>query len=147
MNDELGIPDVSINLAIITADEKGGLKIETSARAMGAEALEHLTDETVKMFESFGFSVQVEDKYPAWKPDVSVFTELVSHEMKAVFGKTKMMAIHAGLECGVIAEKYPAMKFASIGPTIRYPHSTREEVDLCSVERTYQVLLSVIARV
>jgi len=147
MNDELGIPDVSINLAIITADEKGGLKIETSARAMGAEELEILTEETVEMFESYGFSVQVEDKYPAWKPDISEFTNLVSEEMKNGFGRTKMMAIHAGLECGVIAEKYPAMKFASIGPTIRYPHSTREEVDLDSVERTYEVLLGIIKRV
>jgi len=146
-NDELGIPDVSINLAIITADEKGGLKVETSARAMGAEELEALTDDTVQMFESFGFSVQVEDKYPAWKPDISEFTNLVSEEMKGVFGRTKMMAIHAGLECGVIAEKYPAMKFASIGPTIRYPHSTREEVDLDSVERTYEVLIGIINRV
>ncbi|NOR56740.1 MAG: M20/M25/M40 family metallo-hydrolase [Sulfurovum sp.] len=145
-NDELGIPDVSINLAIITADEKGGVKIETSARAMGAEDLEALTKETVQLFEDFGFDVQVEDKYPAWKPDVSEFTNLVSSEMKAVFGKTKMMAIHAGLECGVIAEKYPAMKFASIGPTIRYPHSTREEVDILSVERTYEVLLGIIKR-
>jgi len=144
MNDELGIPDVSINLAIITADEKGGLKIETSVRAMGADELETLTEETVKMFASYGFSVQVEDKYPAWKPDISEFTNLVSEEMKAVFGKTKMMAIHAGLECGVIAEKYPVMKFASIGPTIRYPHSTREEVDLDSVERTYKVLVGII---
>ena len=143
-NDTLGIPDVSINLAIMTVDEKGGLKIETSARAMGAEDLEALTKETVEMFESFGFSVQVEDKYPAWKPDVSAFTDLVSKAMKEVFGKTKMMAIHAGLECGVIAEKYPAMKFASIGPTIRYPHSTREEVDILSVERTYEVLKNII---
>jgi len=147
MNEELSIPDVSINLAIITADEKGGVKIETSARAMGAEELEDLTEETVEMFKSYGFEVQVEDKYPAWKPDVSEFTNLVSEEMKAVFGKTKMMAIHAGLECGVIAEKYPAMKFASIGPTIRYPHSTREEVDLVSVERTYEVLLGIIGKV
>ncbi|HFQ61128.1 MAG TPA: M20/M25/M40 family metallo-hydrolase [Epsilonproteobacteria bacterium] len=146
MNEELGIPDVSINLAIITADEKGGVKIETSARAMGAEALESLTNETVEMFASYGFEVKVEDKYPAWKPDVSAFTNLVSDEMKAVFGKTKMMAIHAGLECGVIAEKYPAMKFASIGPTIRYPHSTREEVNLDSVERTYEVLMGIIKK-
>ena len=147
MNDELGIPDVSINLAIITADEKGGVKIDTSARAMGAQELEDLTEETVRLFHDYGFEVQVEDKYPAWKPDISAFTNLVSDEMKAVFGKTKMMAIHAGLECGVIAEKYPAMKFASIGPTIRYPHSTREEVDLGSVERTYEVLLGIMKRV
>ena len=143
-NEELGIPDVSINLAIITADEKGGVKIETSARAMGADELEKLTQQTVEMFNSYGFEVKVEDKYPAWKPDVSEFTNLVNDAMKAVFGKTKMMAIHAGLECGVIAEKYPAMKFASIGPTIRYPHSTREMVNLLSVEKTYGVVQSII---
>lgn len=144
MNASFNIPDVSINLAIITADEKGGLKVETSARAMGAEELDSLTQETAAMFEGYGFRVQVEDKYPAWKPEISAFTDLVSKEIKGVFGKTKMMAIHAGLECGVIAEKYPQMKFASIGPTIRYPHSTREEVDLGSVERTYEVLINIL---
>lgn len=146
MNDELGIPSISINLAIITADEKAGIKMEVSARAMSIEALEYLTESTANLFEFYGFTVDVQDKYPAWKPDISDFTNLVSEEMKAVFGRTKMMAIHAGLECGVIAEKYPAMKFASIGPTIRYPHSTREEVDLLSVERTYEVLLGIINR-
>ncbi len=64
-----------------------------------------------------------------------------------MFGKTKMMAIHAGLECGVIAEKYPLMKFASIGPTIRYPHSTREKVKLDSVEKIFDVLQGIISRV
>jgi dipeptidase D len=146
-NDELGIPDVSINLAIITADEKGGLLIETSARAMDAEKLENISNETLNFFNAYGFEVKLEDKYPAWKPDISDFTKLVSEEMKSVFGKTKMMAIHAGLECGVIAEKYPAMKFASIGPTIRYPHSTREMVHLESVERTFEVLKKIIQSV
>jgi dipeptidase D len=143
-NEELGIPDVSINLAIITADEKGGLLIETSARAMDADKLESLSNETLNFFNSYGFEVQLEDKYPAWKPDISDFTNFVSDEMQNVFGKTKMMAIHAGLECGVIAEKYPAMKFASIGPTIRYPHSTREMVNLESVERTFEVVKKII---
>ena len=143
-NRELGIPDVSINLAIINADEKGGIDIETSARAMDVKSLDILTKETEEFFESYDFTVLVEDKYPAWKPDVSEFTNLVSKEMKDVFGKTKMMAIHAGLECGVIAEKYPQMKFASIGPTIRYPHSTREKVKLDSVEKTFEVLQNII---
>ena len=147
MNDEFGIPSSSINLAIITADEKGGVQMEVSARAMTVEELDYVTESTAKLFEFYDFSVKIEDKYPAWKPDISTFTNIVSEEMKAVFEKTKMMAIHAGLECGVIAQKYPAMKFASIGPTIRYPHSTREEVDLNSVERTYEVLLGIINRV
>ena len=146
-NKKLGIPDVSINLAIISADEKGGLLIETSARAMEAEALEALTEETIVFFNSYGFDVHVEDKYPAWKPDVSAFTDLVSEKMTKVFGKSKLMAIHAGLECGVIAEKYPNIKFASIGPTIRYPHSRRERVNLLSVEKTYEVLQKIIQSV
>ncbi|UPT77040.1 M20/M25/M40 family metallo-hydrolase [Sulfurovum sp. XGS-02] len=146
-NEEMGIPDVSINLAIITADEKGGLLVETSARAMDAVKLEDISKETLAFFNAYGFNVKLEDKYPAWKPDISDFTNLVSQEMQSVFGKTKMMAIHAGLECGVIAEKYPDMKFASIGPTIRYPHSTREMVDLESVERTFEVVKLIIRSV
>jgi len=146
-NKELGIPDTSINLAIINTDEKGGIVIESSARAMGAEKLDALSSKTLDFLKTYGFEVALEDKYPAWKPDVTDFTELVCHEMKEVFGRSKMMAIHAGLECGVIAEKYPTIKFASIGPTIRYPHSTREMVNLKSVERTYEVLRNIIRSV
>jgi len=146
-NRELGIPDVSINLAIINADEQGGITIESSARAMDAESLDALTDETVSFFKIYGFESKVEDKYPAWKPDITDFTKLVDKKMKEVFGKSKLMAIHAGLECGVIAEKYPKMKFASIGPTIRYPHSTREKVKLDSVEKIFVVLDKIIQSV
>ena len=146
-NKELGIPDTSINLAIINTDEKGGIFIETSARAMHAEGLKEISGEAMELFKSYGFDVNLVDKYPSWKPDVNEFTHLVSEEMKKVFGKSEMVAIHAGLECGVIAEKYPHMKFASIGPTIRFPHSTREEVDLKSVERTFEVLLGVVEKV
>ena len=146
MNKELGIPDVSINLAIISSDEKGGVSLECSARAMDAEALERVTEETKALFEAYGFSVNIEDKYPAWKPDVSDFTDLVDNAMKMEFGSSRLMAIHAGLECGVIAEKYPHMKFASIGPTIRYPHSTREKVKLDSVEKTFAAVKKIMHR-
>ncbi|MEA3419272.1 MAG: M20/M25/M40 family metallo-hydrolase [Campylobacterota bacterium] len=145
-NEVLGIPDVSINLAIIATDEKGGITIESSARAMSSEGLESLIRETVDFFESYGFQVEVEDKYPSWKPEVNSFTELVSDCVAEVFGQSKMMAIHAGLECGVIREKYPTIKLASIGPTIRYPHSTREKVKIDSVEKTFGVLKRVITR-
>ena len=101
----------------------------------------------LEFFESYGFDVELEDKYPAWKPDISDFTNLVSQEMRSVFGATKMMAIHAGLECGVIGEKYPQIKLASIGPIIRYPHSTREKVKLDSVEKIFEVLQGIIATV
>ncbi|MEY3090254.1 MAG: hypothetical protein RL113_570 [Pseudomonadota bacterium] len=146
-NEMLCIPDVSINLAIVTTQQDGTVIIETSGRAMDAAKLDALSTETIAYFGRYGYEVALEDKYPAWKPEVSDFTELVSDKIEAVFGKTKMMAIHAGLECGVLAKKYPAMKFASIGPTIRYPHSTREMVHLDSVERTFEVVQKIIISV
>ncbi|MDQ7046462.1 MAG: M20/M25/M40 family metallo-hydrolase [Sulfurovum sp.] len=56
MDEELDIPNMSINLAIITADEKGGVKIEVSARAMAAAELEYMTATTGEFFEFYGFS-------------------------------------------------------------------------------------------
>ena len=143
-NETLNIPHTSINLAIVTADEKGRVTIETSARAMDMEALDALTEESVTFFEDHGLGCRVEDKYPAWRPDVTDFTTLVDAKMREVFGKSSLKAIHAGLECGVISQKYPQMKFASIGPTIRYPHSTREEVVVDSVEKTFAVVEKIV---
>jgi len=145
-NDALGIPQMSINLAMVNdAYEPRRVMIETSARAMSMEDLEILIAETVSEMEMAGFAVRVDDKYPAWKPEENALTRLVGEKMGAEFGSSKTMAIHAGLECGVLSQKFPQMQFASIGPTIRYPHSTRECVELASVERTYRVLRAVIA--
>ncbi len=144
-NETLGVPQSSINLAIITADEKGSITIETSARAMDMETLAELTDETVSYFSHYDYETEVTDKYPAWKPEINDFTGMVDRHMAAVFAKSKTMAIHAGLECGVILDKYPDILFASIGPTIRYPHSTREMVNIKSVEDTYVVLTRIVS--
>jgi len=145
MNEALRIPDKSINLAIVHIEE-GRCRIETSARAMSPEGLVQISEETNAFFKSYGYDVRQEDKYPSWKPEINSFTELVGNCMEEVYGKTEFKAIHAGLECGVIAEKYPSLKIASIGPTIRYPHSTREKVDIDSVEKTFKVVKKVIER-
>lgn len=146
-NDTLGIPQSSINLAIITVDAEGSIQIETSARAMEMEALSILSAETVHFFQEYGLDTVVKDKYPVWKPEVNSFTDLVGMHMKAVFGESKTMAIHAGLECGIISQKYPHIQFAAIGPTIRYPHSTREMLNLKSVEDTYAVLCRIVSEI
>jgi dipeptidase D len=146
MSEALKMPERSINLAIVSI-QGGVCRIETSARAMSAEGLTRISGETLYFFESYGFDVEMVDKYPSWKPEVNSFTKEVSLCMEEVFAENKMMAIHAGLECGVIAEKYPDMKFASIGPTIRYPHSRREMVHIESVSKTHKVLEGIIASV
>lgn len=143
-NQALNMPYVSINLAIVNTDEKGGVVVVTSARAMDTKKLDKLLTRKINFFKSYGFDIEVNDKYPVWKPDISDFTNLVSEHIEKVFGKTQTRAIHAGLECGVIAKKYPNIKFVSIGPNIRYPHSTREMVELASIEKTFEVVESII---
>ncbi len=63
---------------------------------------------------------------------------------KTVFDEAKFGAIHAGLECGIIKEKFPEIDMASIGPNIRYPHSTREKVEITSVERVFNILREIV---
>ncbi len=145
-NEKMGIPQTSINLAMINDSfDQRGLTIETSARAMSMEDLEALIQQTVLEMDKAGFNVRVEDKYPAWKPEENSFTREVAKAVKAEFGRVNTSAIHAGLECGILSQKFPQTEFASIGPTIRYPHSTRECVDLKSVERTFRVVKRIVS--
>jgi len=144
-NETLGIPQTSINLALINDRiEARGLTIETSARAMSMEDLNVLVAQTVAGMEASGFAVQTGDKYPAWSPEENAFTRTVAEAMEAEFGHVAVSAIHAGLECGILSQRFPQIQFASIGPTIRYPHSTREKVDLASVERIFEVVKRIV---
>ena len=143
-DDELNIPYSSANLATIYSNEDGSFEIESSLRAMDMESLSKIIYQYSEFFKKYGCRVDVVDKYPAWKPEVNDFTNRIFDRLKEYFDDVKMMAIHAGLECGVISQKYPNIKFASIGPTIRYPHSKREEVDISSVETTYRVLEKIV---
>jgi dipeptidase D len=144
-NDEFNLPDTSINLAMITF-YKGEVTIECSSRAMSDEGLEEVNESYLKLFEKYGFSTALEYKYPAWKPEVNSFTSIVNDAMIKQFGSSSYEAIHAGLECGVLLEHYPQMKFASIGPTIVSPHSTHEKVKLDSVGKIFKVVEEVIAK-
>jgi dipeptidase D len=143
LNQSLGIPDRSINLARVSTED-GICSIETSTRAMDPRGMEQNSYDMLTLFHSYSYDTKQTEKYPAWKPEVNTFTSLVGECMQEVFGESQMKAIHAGLECGIISQKYPQIKIASIGPTIRYPHSSREMVKLDSVEKSFEVLKRVI---
>ena len=145
-NDEFDLPDTSINLAMVTF-ENGHAKIECSSRAMSDEGLTEINEKFLTLFEKHNFSTAMEYKYPAWKPEINEFTSLLNDAMTKEYGKSKYEAIHAGLECGVLLERYPNMKFASIGPTIVSPHSTHEKVKLDSVGKIFRVVEEVMVRV
>ena len=143
-NETFNLADTSVNLAIINF-ENGEAKIECSSRGMDTLGLERINTTTITLFSKHGFTNNMEYKYPAWKPEINEFTSSVNEAMVNVFGASKYEAIHAGLECGVLLERYPNIKFASIGPTIVYPHSTREGVKLDSIGKIFKVIEEVIS--
>ena len=144
-NEEFDLPDTSINLAIVNF-ENGHAKIECSSRAMSEEGLEAINEQYLELFQKYNFSTEMEYKYPAWKPEINEFTSLLNDAMTKEYGTSKYEAIHAGLECGVLLEHYPNIKFASIGPTIVSPHSTHEKVKLDSVGKIFRVVEEVMVR-
>ena len=145
LNAELKIVDTSINLALIESSDTH-LRVQLSGRSMKREALVALEEETRRYFESDGFEVTSEGFYAPWTPEKSAFSELVLDESANSFEHATYGAIHAGLECGIIKEKYPDILMASIGPTIKYPHSNREKVSLDSVDAVYESLEKIIER-
>ncbi|ADV45676.1 M20/M25/M40 family metallo-hydrolase [Nitratifractor salsuginis] len=145
-NEELQIPQQSLNLAQVDFS-LSGCRIDYSLRAMSDGDLQSLADRTETLLHRYGFEVSREEAYPAWKPEVNEFTLKVAEFLKEEFGHSEMKAIHAGLECGILSQKYPQIKMASIGPTIENPHSVRERVDLESVERTFGALKKIIGEI
>jgi len=142
-NEELKIPNSSVNLALVDF-QAGRLSLTLSIRGMSEEALVLGSNRSIDTLKHYNMQYHLEDNYPAWQPQMSAFTKLVDTKMAQHFGSSKFMAIHAGLECGVIGAKYPDMAFASIGPTIRYPHSKSESLKIDSVEKIFGVVIDVI---
>lgn len=143
MNSELGIVQNSINLAMVETEEKE-IRVTLSARSMDSEELMLLVDETLSFFRAFEFTAKSEGSYPAWKPEVNDFALQVQKVCLKHFEKADFMAIHAGLECAVLKSHAPHLQIASIGPTIHDPHSSRESVEIASVQRVYQALEEII---
>jgi len=143
LNSELNIVETSINLALIESSNDA-LRVQLSGRSMAKEALVTLEKETSAYFEKEGFDVEAEGFYSPWRPEKNDFSNVVLSETKKVFENAGYGAIHAGLECGIIKEKYADILMASIGPNILYPHSNREKVELASVERVFVSLQNII---
>ena len=73
--------------------------------------------------------------------------KVVKAEHKKLFGdEPQALAIHAGLECGIIGEKYPGMDMISFGPQIEFPHSPDERVKVDSVATFYRLLTLTLER-
>ena len=144
---KLGIVRTSVNLAEVATGE-GMLNVKLSARSMNDGALRRIESETKAYFEAFGAAVESEGYYAPWEPEENAFVATVREAYESVLGApVRIGAIHAGLECGILGQKRPGLRMASIGPTIRYPHSTRETVELATVAKVTEVVRRVIGAV
>ncbi len=114
---------------------------------MDNDDLKNLKDETIEILENHNFTVSTNGKYPAWKPDINEFTSKVLEVYKKINPSASLEAIHAGLECAIFKDIYPHIKVASIGPTINFPHSKKEQVSIKSVENVYVVIKEILKEI
>lgn len=140
-----GLVQTSTNLATI-AKKDGAIEIGTSQRSAIESSKQAAARMVRTVCELAGFEAVSGGGYPGWKPEPhSEIVQKLQKVHEKVFGEpAKLIAMHAGLECGVIGEKYPGMQMASFGPTIVGPHSPQEKVEISSVEGFWRYLVAVL---
>jgi len=138
--------ETSDNMATMEIKENS-LEILLSIRSSVGSRLEALNNTITAIGTLSGADVSYSDGYPAWQPDVnSILLKKSMQIYDELFGeKAEVLIIHAGLECGVIGEKYPEMEMISFGPTIVNAHSPEEKLHLPSFYRTWQFLVKLLS--
>jgi len=140
-----GLVETSANLATV-APADGGLELLVSLRSSVDSAKRALARKVEALAALAGAAASREGDYPGWKPNMA--SELL-RTVRAVHARElgqepEVKAIHAGLETGIIGEKYPGTDMISFGPQIEFPHSPDERVLIPSVERFWRLLTATL---
>jgi dipeptidase D len=143
-----GLVETSTNLAIIETGKKE-IRIQTSQRSSVASEIEEASQMVRSVLELGGAVATGSDGYPGWKPNLdSPILKLARSTYKSLYARDpEVKAVHAGLECGIIGEKYPGMDMVSFGPTMREVHSPNEHLYIDTVSRFYAFLLGILKNV
>jgi dipeptidase D len=146
--DIAGLVETSTNLAIVRT-EKSKVVVTTSQRSSVASEIEEILDRVGILFEMGGAKAARSEGYPGWKPDMaSPILKLARSTYQQLYGKEPAVkAIHAGLECGIIGEKYPGIDMVSFGPTLEGVHSPDEKIYIDTVDRYWRFLLAILKNV
>lgn len=142
-----GLVETSSSLARVIVKD-GDFKTQSLQRS-SVESAKHDVAKTVGApFLLMGCEVKHEGEYPGWAPNpTSEILTVLESTYEELFGeKPKVMAIHAGLECGILGERYPGLDMISFGPTIKNPHSPDEKTNIASVQKFWKFLLEVLTR-
>jgi len=140
-----GLVETSSSLARVIL--KDGSFITQSLQRSSVDSSKLDISKTVgASFLNIGADVEHSGSYPGWAPntDSEILDVMVSLYKKMFNSDPKVQACHAGLECGILNERYPGLDMISFGPTIKNPHSPDEKVHIKSVEKFWSLLIEVL---
>ena len=140
-----GLVETSSSLARVIVKE-GVFSTQSLQRSSVETAKMDIAHTVGSAFGLMGCEVEHTGSYPGWEPNSnSEILELMKAKYEKLFNeKPKVMACHAGLECGILGERYPNWDMISFGPTIRNPHSPDEKVKIDTVAKFWTLLKDVL---
>lgn len=146
-SDMPGLVQTSLNLGIAKLEGEQ-LRLTFSVRSSVNAEKQGLLQRLRETVETFDGSYSQMGEYPAWEyRKDSPLRELMVQVHEAMFGTTpEVVAIHAGLECGILADKLPGLDCVSFGPQMQDIHTSREKLNIASTGRMWEYLLEILKR-
>ena len=139
-----GLVQTSLNLGIAKLGDR--FTATFSVRSSVNQEKEELIRKLRELTDFYNGSYSQSGTYPAWEfRKDSPLRDTMVRIYQEMFGKDpQVLAIHAGLECGLLGDKLPGLDCVSIGPQMHDIHTSREKLEIASTERTWNFLLEVL---
>lgn len=144
-HDIAGLVEASLNLGVAKT-ENNLLSMSFCIRSSSDAKMTDMRQEVTRIIEENGGKVSIDGEYPAWeyKKD-SELRDKAQLAYESLFGvKPELCVIHAGLECGLFADKIEGLDCISFGPNIPDSHTTSEKLDISSTQRVWNFLLKLL---
>lgn len=140
--------ETSNNIANVTV-AGGQIQIGCLTRSSVESSKMDLAKALSSAFSLAGYTVSLSGNYPGWSPNPdSEILEVMKARYEALFqSEPKVVACHAGLECGILGQHYPEMDMISFGPTILGAHSPDERVSISSVQKFWNFLQDILLHI
>ena len=141
-----GLVETSLNMGVMKIDEEA-IQACFSIRSSVATAKEYLASKLAQITKSLGGEISYHGEYPGWEyARESALRDLCIKVHEEQTGVTpKIEVIHAGLECGLLADKIEGLDCISLGPNMRDVHTPDEVISISSIARVWEFLKAVLA--
>ena len=146
--DMADLVETSNNIARVIVKD-GEISIQNLTRSSVETSKFDLANALRSAYELFGCEVEFGGSYPGWTPNVNseILDVLTSIYEKQNGDKPKVVACHAGLECGILGTNYPNMDMISFGPTIHGAHSPDERASISSAQKYWKFVLEILQNI